>query len=238
MPQAVKHMETVILERRMRATQMYLQGKAQWEIAAELKVSANTVSLDIAAVEKMWLASTLRDFDAAKAEQLAKIDNLERRAWEAWWRSCEAAETVKTSTERAPKVTPTPAKQVGRGKIVEHANNGLPSDDEMTVVRENVERVMKGQSGNPAFLSQIQWCIETRLKVLGAFAEDNKSKAPQVTVIDWGGMTERTDAVDPAEQRIAQIRQLTAPTPQPVDSSPPEDAEVVTKSPGKKEKRK
>lgn len=77
------------LERRERVATLYLQGKTQWDIARLVKVSQGTVSNDLAAIREGWLASTLHDFDAKAAEELAKVGQLEATAWEAWQRSCK-----------------------------------------------------------------------------------------------------------------------------------------------------
>lgn len=40
-------------------------------------------------------------------------------------------------------------------------------------------RITKGQSGNPTFLSGIQWCIEQRLKIFGIY------EATKLRIEDW-----------------------------------------------------
>jgi DNA-binding CsgD family transcriptional regulator len=83
-----------LMERRKRIASMYVTGKNQWERARTVGVSQGTVSNDLAAIREDWLASTRRDFDARKAEELAKLDQLEAEAWAAWERSCRDSETV------------------------------------------------------------------------------------------------------------------------------------------------
>jgi len=104
-------------------------------------MSQQTVSRDIAALQKDWLASSLLDFNEAKAQTLAKVDRLEREYWAAWARSCEDAETV---TEKA------------------RASKGGEKPDSVEKTRQ-----AKGQAGDPRFLSGVQWCIEQRCKILG-----------------------------------------------------------------------
>jgi len=84
---------------RRRIANLYLQGWLQVDIAQEVGVSQSTVSLDIKALQKQWLASALVDIDAAKSKELARIDRLEREYWDAWLRSQEDAETTKTKWE-------------------------------------------------------------------------------------------------------------------------------------------
>jgi hypothetical protein len=45
------------------------------------------VCTDLKAITEQWKQSAVRDFDALRAEQLAKLCNLERELWEAWQRS-------------------------------------------------------------------------------------------------------------------------------------------------------
>ena len=79
---------------RRKIADLYLQGRLQADIAAELEINQSTVSRDLKALHKEWLAAALVDFGAVKAQELAKIDRLEREYWRAWERSCKDAETV------------------------------------------------------------------------------------------------------------------------------------------------
>ena len=62
----------------------YLRGNLQSEIAKNLGLSRQQIGYDLADIRKRWLASALRDFDEAKAQELAKLDNLERTYWQGW----------------------------------------------------------------------------------------------------------------------------------------------------------
>jgi hypothetical protein len=81
-------------ERRQRIAVLYLAGKYQSEIAAEVGVTQQQVSYDLKAIRAAWLASAVRDFDALKAEELRKIDLVERRAWECFERSTQDKEVA------------------------------------------------------------------------------------------------------------------------------------------------
>jgi hypothetical protein len=56
----------------------YLRGQTQWQIANCVEVTQATISYDLAAIRTEWLESSLRDFNARKAQELAKIDLIER----------------------------------------------------------------------------------------------------------------------------------------------------------------
>ena len=80
----------------------------------------------------------MRDFDEARAQELAKVDLLELEYWQAWQRSCQDAET-ETLRQR----------QTTDGKV------------------NDFSKVTKGQAGDKRFLDGVQWCIERRCKILG-----------------------------------------------------------------------
>ncbi len=63
---------------------LYLRGITQAEIGEQIGVSQRQVSYDLAILRERWKQSSLIDFDAAKAEELAKIDALEAEYWQAW----------------------------------------------------------------------------------------------------------------------------------------------------------
>ena len=125
----------------------YLRGWTQQQIADTLNadperdyiLSRVSITNDLKEIKSRWLTSSLRDFDEARAQELAKIDRLEIEYLDAWQRSCADAET-ETKRQR----------QAGEGNEVK----------EMT-------KVVKGQAGDPRFLQGVQWCIERRCKILG-----------------------------------------------------------------------
>lgn len=81
---------------------MYLRGKTQAEIAEYIStdpargytLTVQQISYDLRAIRKVWLASAMRDFDEARAQELAKIDQLELTYWQAWADSRAARETT------------------------------------------------------------------------------------------------------------------------------------------------
>ena len=85
--------DTEVLARREDVARRYLQGQTQSEIADVFGVSQAQISKDLAAIRAAWLASAMRDFDAAKAQELAKIDTVEHEYWLAWERSKKNKET-------------------------------------------------------------------------------------------------------------------------------------------------
>ena len=127
---------------RRRIADLYLQGWLQADIAKDIGVAQSTVSRDLVALHGEWKKSALLDFNEAKAQQLAKIDRLEREYWEAWERSKQGQKrtTVK-----------------GRGE-----------GDEPTTKEKSV--TLDEGNGDPRFLQGVQWCIDRRCKILGVDA--------------------------------------------------------------------
>jgi transcriptional regulator with XRE-family HTH domain len=69
---------------RREIARMTLQGKFQEQIAEELGISQSQVSIDLKSIREEWHAETAKTYDEFKAQEIAKIDNLERERWTAW----------------------------------------------------------------------------------------------------------------------------------------------------------
>jgi hypothetical protein len=67
-----------------RISHEYLHGKTQQEMAQQFGVSQAQISYDLKILQKRWFKSSLENIAAVKARELAKIDALERAAWDAW----------------------------------------------------------------------------------------------------------------------------------------------------------
>lgn len=123
--------------RRQQVAARYLRGEYQSQIAYDLGLTQAQISLDLKAIRAEWLKSSLRDFDALKSEQLAKIDAAEAEAWAAWERS----------------------KIVREITVTEATDGALPSR-KATMRKE-------AQVGDPRFLERILKCVEQRCALLG-----------------------------------------------------------------------
>ena len=134
--------DTEVLSRRAEVARRYLQGEMQEQIAQSFGVTQGQISQDLKAIRAAWLASAVRDFDALKAQELAKIDAVEREYWLAWERSKKDKEI---SVQEGGEVDP----QTRKPRI------------KKVVMRK------EGQAGNPAFLAGVLTCIERRCAILG-----------------------------------------------------------------------
>lgn len=155
-------------DRRRQVAEMYLRGKMQTEIAAELGKDTATISRDLKAIRSEWRSSTLVDFNEAKNRELAKIDALEAEYLKAWERSIGTHTTVKVEYRELVPV------------------EGEPESEAGAELRQAVRRTEDTQqlNGNPAYLAGVMSCIEQRCKILGIY------EAAKIS-IDWRSAVEK-----------------------------------------------
>ncbi len=125
---------------RAETARLYLQGWTQAEIAVKLGLSRPQISYDMEAVRREWVQSAVMDFNAKKAEELAKIDRLEREYWDAWQASLKTLETTTT----------------------EQTTDGAGESGRVKAALRKAE-----QTGDPRYLAGVERCIEARCKLLG-----------------------------------------------------------------------
>lgn len=141
MPQNKK---TDIQKRRTEIARYYFQGKTQHEIASLVSMSEGQVSQDLKHLREEWKKQRLKDIDEKIAVELAKIDNLERKYWEAWEKS------VENYKKKSQKV---------KGSI--KSEDGSKPDYRELTETEVIE------FGEPRYLQGIERCIDKRCKLLG-----------------------------------------------------------------------
>lgn len=144
-----------VIRDRLAIAEMYLAGKRQMEIAEKLNLNQATISRDIAALHKEWRLQAAQRVDTYKAQELAKIDQLERTYWAAWERSCEEAR--RQTTRMAGTIT----REVGSGTERRFIQD-TPTIQTITTLQ---------GMGDQKFLAGVQWCIERRCKLLGIDAD-------------------------------------------------------------------
>jgi len=67
-----------------RITGYYLRGWYQSDIAKELGLSQQQISIDIRTIQTRWRKDTAINLDEAKQKELSRLDELEREFWQAW----------------------------------------------------------------------------------------------------------------------------------------------------------
>ena len=140
---------------------MYLKGRVQAEIAAELKINQSTVSRELKLLVEEWKVERVYDISEWKQRELAKIDSLELEYWLAWERSQKDA-------------------LVRSKKAIQEAGNTKQEAFERTEV----------MVGDPRFLNGVQWCIDKRCAIIGVEAPKRIAADPQTNInIDWDELT-------------------------------------------------
>jgi hypothetical protein len=125
---------------RILISKLYLEGHSQWEIHTKLGISQATVSRDIAILIRYWRISATKNIDTAMQIELTRINKLEIEYWQAWERSKE--ENKKKSIKQ------------------KYITSELKQPLEISSATED-------RNGDPRYLQGVQWCVETRCKILG-----------------------------------------------------------------------
>jgi hypothetical protein len=131
-----------------RVAELYLRGRTQSEIGQELGVSRQQISYDLKVLQKRWQEAALSDFSQKKAQELAKIDALERAYWQAWQDSKRDRGTTTTATEKSGGA---------------EANDG----EQRNSSRMKASMRKEERDGNPEFLKGVERCINRRCAILG-----------------------------------------------------------------------
>lgn len=167
-----KAKELELVERRKKVASMYLRGFTQHEIAQAVGVDRGQISRDLEKLREDWLGSALMDFDERKAQELAKVDKLERTACKAWLRSCKPAETIRLETVRG---------RTRKGKEVTRHPNGAVVTRDIEIPLPDLVKTSKtsqGQAGDPRFLERIGWCVSERCKILALITNKHEHSGP------------------------------------------------------------
>lgn len=130
---------------RTKVARMYLQGKTQYEIAAEMGFAVSQIAYDLKMIRKEWQESRFADLDQIKAEQLAKIDELERTAMNSFMQSLLPREVTITEKE-----------SMG----LDQSGKPLPGPMRASTRKES-------QVGDPRFLEIVFKCIDRRCRLFG-----------------------------------------------------------------------
>jgi hypothetical protein len=131
--------ELAIESRRAQVANLFLQGiKRQHELAQRVCVNRSTISRDLQVLKTRWKEAAVRDLDAAKGQELDRLDQLERTYWEAWEKSKGPHEI--TTTEQI---------------------TGGDGDRARAAIR------TEELHGDPRYLEGVRWCIAKRCELLG-----------------------------------------------------------------------
>ena len=179
-----KRTKPVREEQLLQIAGMHLEHLSQRDIAAKLGLSQSQVSRDLKEVERLWQSSHQQDMAALQAEELSRIDHIEKTAWAAWRRSCEPEETQ--SQEKS-----TSESDAGNGDI-------SPKERQKSTLKASVRT--KGRHGSQGYLKIIMECRKERRKLLGMDSLKAHQIVPAVLYIDPN--------ISPDEKTNAEVQEL------------------------------
>jgi hypothetical protein len=139
---------TALVDRRRRVAEAYLRGLSQYKIAEAEGVNHGQISRDLAVVREEWKAAASLAFGEHVAQQLAKLDKLERTYWEAWERS---------------KRTATAATQPASTTAMDLDGSPVPGNLDAETGHD--------RPGDPRFLAGVESCIDRRCRILGLYCQ-------------------------------------------------------------------
>ena len=180
----------VVLQRKERIGRWYCEGKSQNEIAELENTSQTTVSNTLKELHEDWLESARASYEVRKARELANIDHLERLAAEAWKKSTKNAEVEVTKIKRALRKAKAEINGNGKDSKRSALANVLPNPEvfDLVVVGDEVNKTVKGQTGDPRFLEIMSSCIEMRAKICGLFQDVNVNIDARTSVNVWDAL--------------------------------------------------
>lgn len=198
--------DTLELEqRRQREAQLILQGMTQRDVAKEVGVTVSVVNADLNQhILPQWRAQAAADVGERVMLELAKLDELERTYWEAWKRSLTTFEKrTSTRTDRSRMVMPPASVQQAMLAMNQAVapNNLTSTDERATLVREERE-------GNPLFLQGVAWCIDRRIKLLGADTPKQVDIEGHIRAAALAMGLDPDQAVEEAQRVMAEVKQV------------------------------
>lgn len=211
------------MKRRGEVAKLYLQGIGQHVIAERLGVSTQAVFDDLNWLRDQWKNTHLEDYNAARAETLAKLDHLEYTYWDAWERSQQPIETVTVKVEEMIKtINPEDDKEF-KSKGKKMVGKPVPVT-KMVPYKTIKDTKLVGQVGNQSFLQGVERCIEMRAKIIGLLKDTNvtnnitmnwESLTQAIVLQEGQALPQQTPLQiehDPIEAKIARVESEAVPT--------------------------
>jgi len=120
------------------------------------RVAQPQVCYDLRIVRRRWLESSIRNFDEARAQELAKLDRIEAEFWAGWERSRRIKQVTSTKRREGNDVS---------------TETGFRKEE---------------QAGNPHFMDGVLKCIFKRCAILGFGAPKKTSGTNPTGTMDYG----------------------------------------------------
>jgi len=131
----------------MNAATLYIRGMAIGEIARTLGKPYPIIQADIDQAKAGWIAVSKAPYELHLAEELARIDHLERTYWEAW----------ESSTGRTEPCARDEGGRYAKGKPLANGQPIAPGGP-------------RPFTGNPSYLKGVADCQDRRAKLIGLYA--------------------------------------------------------------------
>lgn len=126
------------------------------------ELTRQMVTYEVKNLKREWRKFALEKFEAARAQQLATIDELERVAWEGYERSTRVATSLH---ERTVDVTVA-------AKDRDPDGTGLVREIKIPATKKTRDKTQEQLIGNPRFLEVIDRQIQRRNELLGLVTEE------------------------------------------------------------------
>lgn len=178
---------------------LYVKNYTLVEIGKQFNppVTAKTACLWVKEVRERWIKQQVSNFDERKAVELEKLDRLESEAWRAWEESKKDAETKK--------------------RVVTKALRKSDDDEEGTlkIVGTVKDKTAKGQTGNPAFLAQIERIVDMRCRIFGIakpadVTVNQTNNTMNVVAPSWDALFSQPEPPDPVLAKLQEVERLPA----------------------------
>jgi hypothetical protein len=167
---------------------MYVRGKSQHEMKLTLNalypdrpLSSKVINTDLQSIRQAWLNSTLVDFNAVKAKECARLDEVEREAWSAWEKSKD--KHIRIEYEVTDDQVP------------------FSIDKIVNVHRNKKHKIVEATVGDIRYLEMIERAIKMRCDIFGLF-EAKKIQVDWRTEAIAFGIDENT--IDAVKERTVQ----------------------------------
>lgn len=187
-----------------RIAQEHLRGSSVLEISSKLSLPIELVEKDLQYYRERELSpAKFVNLSAVKARELAKIEMIERAAWDGWERSRLKKRKTSASNVEHERTS----------KLLDKLGNPVSRKDSKT--EKKVSEV--DQAGDPRFLAIVERCIDRTCKILGIdaplkVAQTDANGNPLPTFrIDWDRMPEDVLRAMVVEQRTTTAMIMAGP---------------------------
>lgn len=156
-----------------RVAHLYLRGYSHQQIAEIISaeqpytISRQMITKDISTIRELWVKSASLAYEEAIGRELAKIDELERAAWDSFEKSIGD-------------------KKMELKEVVKTTGAGEPDGQRIRAISKTAT-----DRGTTKYLEIVQWCIEKRVELLGI-----KTASASLT-INWQEQARKDGFSDP-----------------------------------------